>query len=112
MIPVAPVAEPPDFDEKVRKPGQALLAARIGAVPGSRRKVVATTVNAIPPDWLEPYWRLAIPDLKRAYRRTCAYLGMRIHVGTGSATVDHFIPKLVSPECPFVAFELERQGRL
>lgn len=73
MIHVAPADEPPDFDEKVRKPGHRALAE--GADP------------------LPPYWREASDDLMAAYRELCAYSCFRIHPVTGARSVDHFAAK-------------------
>lgn len=70
MIPVQPAPEPTYFDKKVRQPGLAFLD---------------NYPNKEPKD----LWLLASDDLKRSYRRTCAYTCQRIVGGT----VDHFLPK-------------------
>ena len=46
----------------------------------------------IPSANLPFFWRECLPQLRTAYRDTCAYLGMRIHPATGAATIDHFLP--------------------
>ena len=77
MIPVAPQKEPPDFDTKVRKPGQNYL--RINRNPTSREFK----------DSRSQYWRLCLPELRSAYRNLCAYSS----VFDPQGTVDHFRPK-------------------
>lgn len=69
MIGVRPRPEPPDFDEKVRSPGQRWLAS------GS---------SARPPG----YWREATDDLRRAFEDRCGYTAMWL---ASPGTVDHFV---------------------
>ncbi|HEU4411215.1 MAG TPA: hypothetical protein VFS43_38535 [Polyangiaceae bacterium] len=73
MIRVERVPEPPDFDEKVRRPGSAWLAERRaegGAAEGRPRD----------------YWTPFRERLAEGFRNLCAYHAMRENVGT----VDHF----------------------
>ena len=84
MIPVRLAEEPAGFDAEVRQPGLLALRELAGdpTVPprtGPKRKR--------PPK----LWTKALPDMRRLYRRTCAYLGLHIHRGTGRDTVDHFV---------------------
>ena len=73
MIHVVPQNEPPDFDEKVRKPG--LIAVERGDIP------------------LPEYWRRCLDDLYRLYDGICAYICIYIPQVTGGRTVEHFAPK-------------------
>lgn len=85
MIPVSRKNEPPDFDERVRTKGQRFLknAAR-------------------PLKWdHHEHWRDVLGDLREAYDSICAYLAHWIPPGTGSATVDHFVPKSVRPDLAY-----------
>lgn len=97
MMGVAPQSEPPGFHTDIRLAGEDILLELIGGPcrprRGRKRAVVASTIEAIPAKVLEKsqnaIWRKAIPDLKRLYNHTCAYLGVRIDE---VATVDHFRP--------------------
>ena len=89
LIPVDPVAEPADFDQKVRQPGIAFL----GKTPQPNSGT-----------WGDhDYWRRAICDLLFAYRSICSYSGSwtkKFDINSGStildSSVDHFIPKSTS----------------
>jgi uncharacterized protein (TIGR02646 family) len=72
VIRVAPQPEPPDFDERVRKPGEKALTSRGRKLP--------------------PLWRECLTDLHRAYSGICAYAAIYIDV-TGSPGVDHYVAK-------------------
>jgi hypothetical protein len=98
VIHVELAAEPPDFDAKVRRPGLDAIAELCGeapsrARPGPKRKQVAPTREEIPASKLPPFWRDALDDMLRAYNRICAYTCLYIEHVTGSASVDHVIPK-------------------
>ncbi|MBM7865675.1 HNH endonuclease family protein [Heliomicrobium gestii] len=84
MIPVQPQPEPvPLFDEKVRRPGNAWLEEQgfdLDQPAPDRTKV-------------RPYWRDCLPELHKAYKGICAYTCLFIELGTGGASVDHFVPK-------------------
>lgn len=81
MIPVQEQPEPDDFAEKVGWPGADFLAQ-----------------NARPSSWKNrEYWRRAIPDLYISYSGICAYCAEWIPRNTGTATVDHFIPRAIEP---------------
>ena len=84
MIRVAPAPEPPQFDEKVRQPGLALIA-RLAAEAGSE--------DAIEPNQLKDYWREVLDDMLVGYNHICAYLSVYISRATGEASVDHMVPK-------------------
>ncbi|WP_294114433.1 hypothetical protein [uncultured Fibrobacter sp.] len=79
MIPVKQMPEPPDFDEKVRKPGNKWLADPINA-----------NVN---PSKYKNFWTRCLPDLAEAYGHMCAYLAIYFDPAFGADSVDHFIPK-------------------
>ncbi|MCY1013457.1 hypothetical protein OV079_49615 [Nannocystis pusilla] len=91
--------EPPDFDRCVRQPGLAALAEMVGETspnrPGPKRSKLAERREDIPADKLPPYWREAIPDLLRAYRRICAYTALYIYPVTSAASVDHSVAKSI-----------------
>jgi hypothetical protein len=99
MIPVKRAAEPPSFEAKVRRPGLDAIAELVGELPGRarrgrKRKVIATSRDQIPAGkFPAKFWRRALPDLCAAYGNLCAYLALYIHHATGSASVDHFVPK-------------------
>jgi hypothetical protein len=98
MIPVAPAAEPTDFDSKVRQRGLDAVSEMVGDTPsvkrpGSKRPNIAVSRSEIPPDKFPPYWRDALPDMLASYQRLCAYLALYIEYGTGSPSVDHVVPK-------------------
>ncbi|MCY1077655.1 hypothetical protein [Archangium lansingense] len=73
MIHVDPQPEPPDFDSKVRQPGQSDLASQEGE--------------------LRPHWQHCAVQLWHAYRGVCAYSCLYIPRGTGARSVDHLLPK-------------------
>jgi 5-methylcytosine-specific restriction endonuclease McrA len=98
MIPVAPAAEPPDFDARVRKKGLDAIAELVGEQPsrvrrGPRREKIANKRGEIPADAFPPYWRDVLEDMLDSYHRLCAYLGLYIEHATGSPSVDHVVPK-------------------
>jgi 5-methylcytosine-specific restriction endonuclease McrA len=101
MIHVEQAPEPGDFTKKVRSKGQAALLELIGSPDAPRRRGrprnrgenPVTRVEDLSSDLLPDIWTEALPDLRKAYRDICAYLGMYIDRATGLATVDHFVPK-------------------
>jgi hypothetical protein len=100
MIRVAPAPEPEDFDGKVRQPGRRAIAEMVGAPglpkrPGRPRAVIAASEDAIPADKFPPIWTAALPELLAAYGRVCAYMSFYIERVTGTASVDHMLPKSV-----------------
>ena len=85
MIRVEPAPEPPTFDAEVRQPGLLALRELRGdpTVPkraGPKRKHVPTL------------WTDALPHLRHAYRRTCAYSALYVH-RQARDTVDHFVAR-------------------
>jgi len=106
VIRVEPQPEPPDFDEKVRKPGLRALAELRGQPaekrPGPKREVKDSIQSKDLPD----YWTKSLEDLHRAYRGICAYLCIHIPHAVGSRTTDHFSAKSprISPK-PEDAYE-------
>lgn len=89
MIPVAPAAEPAQFDKSVRRPGIAFLQ---------------TTPHPNSDAWRgHDYWRRAMGDLLAAYSGICSYSGSWTKANDPNITtlqdssVDHFIPKSSSP---------------
>ena len=77
MIHVDPQPEPPDFDEKVRKPGLKFLK--------DNPDCSVTELKA--------YWRNVLPELWEEYHGICAYLAIFFEKSTGASSVDHFVPK-------------------
>ena len=106
MIRVQREPEPRAFDAQVRQPGRNALLELVGDPAaserrGPRRPVLASRIQDLPGKDLPDYWTKALPELKTAYLGICAYLGMRIHPATGSATVDHFLPKSKNQELAY-----------
>ena len=98
MIRVELAAEPANFDQVVRQPGLSALAEMVGEPPllkrrGRRREKIADQRDDIPSDKFPPYWTDVLPELLTAYGRICAYVSIYIERVTGSASVDHMIPK-------------------
>jgi hypothetical protein len=98
VIPVRQADEPTSFEAKVRRPGLDAIAELVGEPssrprPGPKRKAIAMSRDQIPAGKFPELWREALPDLREAYGNLCAYLALYIHHATGSATVDHFVPK-------------------
>lgn len=88
MIPVKEQPEPDNFDERVRVAGMEFLAQE--PHPSSQQ-------------WKgKEYWRRVLPDLRKSYGGVCAYCANWIPYGTGSQSVDHFVPK---SEQPSLAYE-------
>lgn len=82
MIPVKKQPEPADFEDKVAKKGRKFLSQ-----------------NPRPNNWKNrSYWTEVLPDLWNAYHSVCAYCCHWIPPEQSSASVDHFIPKSISPE--------------
>jgi hypothetical protein len=85
LIPVAPRAEPADFDASVRRPGSIFLKTK----PTPNNKEFKP----------HQYWKRAAKELYEAYRRVCAYSCMYIPIPTG--TIDHFLPKSTRPDLAY-----------
>ena len=77
MIPVKPQIEPADFDEKVRKPGNAWLQAHPDVDPSKYRN----------------FWTACLGEMADLYGHTCAFLAIYFDSVYGADSVDHFIPK-------------------
>lgn len=78
MIHVEPQPEPDDFDQLVRRPGQAYLSSLAGP----------------PRQWKgRDYWGRTLSGLHRSYGGICAYCATWIPYTTGISTVDHYVPK-------------------
>lgn len=87
MIPVKLQPEPNSFFELVRKPGNIFLHK---------------TPHPLDHEWTRRgYWRNALPEMRIAYKHICAYCAQWIPYGTGAHSVDHFIPKSVSPNLAY-----------
>lgn len=98
MIRVAPAGEPSSFDARVRRPGLDAIAELVGEAPsrtrrGRKRKQTFASRDQIPADRFPDFWAKALDDLREKYDGLCAYLALYIEHGTGSASVDHFVPK-------------------
>ena len=88
MIKVNLQPKPPDFNSKVKKPGQDFLQT----TPRPRGK-----------QWNnKEYWRRAIPDMTAAYDSICAYSSLWIK--PHQPTIDHYISR---DENPNLAYEWE-----
>jgi hypothetical protein len=118
MMRVALAPEPPDFFDKVRRPGRRAIAQMAGMQPddkqfphskgekkkaqltltrrdadGKEHMVKVTSESEIPPEKLPSLWTRALDDLMSAYQQICAYSCIRIHPVTGSRSADHMVPK-------------------
>jgi hypothetical protein len=98
VIRVERAREPGSFDEKVRQPGLEAIRELVGEPPlrkrrGRKRQKVADAREKLPADAFPSFWTSALPDLRRAFGGRCAFLGLYIHEGTGTGTVDHFVAK-------------------
>jgi 5-methylcytosine-specific restriction endonuclease McrA len=98
VIPVVLAPEPATFDAKVRRKGADAMLELVGKAPsrprrGRKRKVVAKRRDQIPSDDFPPYWRDVLPEMQTAYQGRCAYLAMYLEPATGSASVDHVVPR-------------------
>jgi hypothetical protein len=98
MIPVIRAEEPASFESKVRQRGLDAIAELVGEAPGRsrrgpKRKRTFASRSRIPATAFPEFWRDALPELRDAYGNLCAYLALYIHHATGSASVDHFVPK-------------------
>ena len=76
--------EPASFDSSVRVPGLAFLSR----VPRPTTKQFKK----------REFWKLALSDLKTAYRSICAYSCVWI---PGNCSVDHFQPKHIRPDLAY-----------
>jgi 5-methylcytosine-specific restriction endonuclease McrA len=98
MIRVSPAPAPDDFHQRVARLGEGALLELTGNSSrpkrrGRPRKDRYESVDDIPVERLPETWTTVLPDMRRRYHDTCAYLAMKIHPATGAATIDHFIPK-------------------
>ena len=102
MIPVRCAPKPEWFDEHVAIPGDIAIQIRVGKIPhdGAPLQRTYKCPEEIPTDEFPAIWRRkriidgknTIDHMMDAYGQYCAYLGLRIESGTGSPTIDHFIP--------------------
>ncbi len=87
MIPVKPQPEPNNFFETVSNPGNAFL------------RIIHRPLEK---EWTgNEYWRNVLPEMRSAYKRVCAYCAHWIPHSTGTHSIDHFIPKSVSPHLAY-----------
>ena len=87
MIPVQLQSEPEDFFERVTKDGKKFLL--LNPQPTSQ-------------EWKgKEYWQRALPDMRQAYQRVCAYCCHWIPHSTGSHSIDHFVPKSQQPDLAY-----------
>ncbi|MCI0578057.1 MAG: hypothetical protein L0332_19295 [Chloroflexi bacterium] len=87
MIPVSQQPEPEDFEQSVRVKGNLFL-----------REVPHPTSK----QWeKKAYWQDALPAMRSAYNRICAYSAHWISNATGSHTIDHFVPKTADPSLAY-----------
>lgn len=91
MIPVKPAPEPELFDEEVRRPGQAFLK-QLG--------VSKNIPSQIQIPWSRGrFWSKCADSLEKSYNHICCYVAIKIN-GSNShekRSVEHFIPKSISP---------------
>jgi hypothetical protein len=85
MIPVDPQPEPPDFEATVRQPGNGFLAD-----------------HPNPSNWDgKSYWQNALPSMRKAYKKTCAFSAQWIPHATGNHSIEHFQPKSLFPHLAY-----------
>lgn len=84
MLPVLQQPEPENFDEQVRRPGNAALQKQ--GYPKAAR-------FAFP-----PLWRKVNEDMFAAYDGYCAYSAFRLQPALAYAQIDPFLPKSKYPE--------------
>jgi hypothetical protein len=84
MLKVELMPEPSRFQADVRTPGLAAIQRH----EQSDSK-------------LPPHWRNVLPELREASDCICAYSATRIPHSVGLGTVDHFIPKSLSPHLAY-----------
>lgn len=94
MIPVHLADPPPDFEEKVGAPGQQVL----WELSGDTRALPRRGPKRI---HLDDLWTRALPYMRIAYSRRCAYTALHIHSGTGCDSVDHYRPTSHYPELAY-----------
>lgn len=85
MIRVQEQPAPIDFAQKVLNPGKEFLKRIPHPAHG---------------EW-KAFWQEILPDLYTAYNGVCAYSAHWIPRSTGTASVDHFIPKREAPELAY-----------
>jgi len=98
MIPIVLAPEPPGFNSMIREKGLSSIDEMVGRPPrvphrGRRRQKIAIHEEDIPAEQFPPYWRDALPDLLRSYKRRCAFLALYLEHATGNPSVDHMLPK-------------------
>lgn len=83
VIPVEPRDAPPEFEERVRRPGLRWLEEH--GIPLDTRLEPGAEIR--------PYWRECLDELHDAYGGVCAYLCVFVEKCTGGASTDHFVAK-------------------
>lgn len=105
MIRIVLAAEPPSFEDQVRKRGKdaitRLLGKPVKGKGGRKPKKTYAREEDIPSEkfpalWIQPRkadGKSTLDDMMVLYGQQCAYLAMYIEKATVSPTVDHFIPQ-------------------
>jgi hypothetical protein len=93
VIRVEPEPEPPDFDEKVRRPGLRALAELRGQPAEKRRGPKRKVEQERKSKDLPAYWTRCLDDLHKAYRGICAYSCLYIPPVVGGKSTDHSAAK-------------------
>lgn len=110
MIRLILAPEPASFEDKVRKPGQNVLALLLGKPlphkmsgqkPSATKKIAGKSVRKQVADF--PYWTSCLDELYESYRGICAYYCYRIERTSGPG-VDHVVAKS-NPADPSLAYE-------
>ncbi len=83
MIHVDQQPEPSNFEVMVRQKGLSFL----------RKKGIDIQAPLPQGAKIATYWRQCLDDLYRSYHGECAYLGIFFERVSGTASVDHFVPK-------------------
>jgi len=121
MIPVTMAKEPEPFHHQVRIPGLRSIYEMVGQAPpplytrkegkpyeqrfiertvnGKKQKMLIVRPEDLPATMFASYWTedngagSALDWMLVAYKRICMYSCFRIHPATGSASIDHMVPK-------------------
>lgn len=91
MIRVRQAARPDTFDDLVANPGQMVLR-ELASDPRAPKRLGPKRKK------LAPLWTRMLPEMRKLYRRVCAYTALYIHRGTGRDTVDHYLDKDTHPD--------------
>lgn len=80
--------KPADFEDTVRKPGNDFLKTAARPIKNE--------------DWKgREFWRRVIPYMRSGHRDICSYSAIWVSKLTGTATIDHYIPRSADPDSAY-----------